>query len=170
MSKKPVARMGDIGSHGGTILSGDPAIQVNGRPIAHVQDIYGCPVHGPNPIITGAPNVLGGTRDIAYVGSKTACGAIITQGSPDVFIDTPESAISINSDESKPRFDEQVRVTDSTGRPLASVPYFILDEEGNAYKGVTDSNGCCERIFTDKAQKLKIYLGVQALEKGSENE
>lgn len=170
MPKKPVARMGDTGSHGGMILSGSPTTQANGRPIAHVQDIYGCPVHGPNPIITGAPNIFGGAREIAYVGSKTACGAIITQGSPDVFIDTPESPISINNDETKSPFDEQVRVVDNTGKPMASVPYFIQDEEGNIYKGITDSDGCCERIFTNKAQKLKIYLGVQALEKGSENE
>ena len=49
MSEKPVARVGDTGSHGGSITTGSNSIFVNSKPIARVGDIYNCPEHGPNP-------------------------------------------------------------------------------------------------------------------------
>ena len=82
MSGKPVARVGDTGSHGGSIIDGSPAVRANNRPIALVGSTYNCPVHGPNPIVTGAPYILGNDVLVAHVGSKTACGAEITSGSP----------------------------------------------------------------------------------------
>ena len=92
MSGKPVARVGDTGSHGGSIIDGSPAVRANNRPIALVGSTYNCPVHGPNPIVTGAPYILGNDVLVAHVGSKTACGAEITSGSPDVFINNDFTA------------------------------------------------------------------------------
>ena len=97
MSRKPVARVGDTGSHGGSIIDGSPIIRANNRPIALVGSIYNCPVHGPNPIVTGAPYVFGNDVLVAHVGSKTACGAEITSGSPDVFINVPEYVTPIST-------------------------------------------------------------------------
>ena len=89
MPKKPVARVGDTGSHGGSIIDGSPSVRGNNRPIALVGSTYNCPVHGPNPIVTGAPYIFGNDVLVAHVGSKTACGAEITSGSPDVFVCVP---------------------------------------------------------------------------------
>jgi uncharacterized Zn-binding protein involved in type VI secretion len=86
MAGKPVARLGDPGSHGGNISTGSSPIFVNALPIALVGDIYSCPLHGNNPITTGAPHVFGLGKDVAHVGSLTACGATITAGSPDTFV------------------------------------------------------------------------------------
>lgn len=58
MPRKPVARVGDSGSHGGGIITGSSKIPVNNRALARVGDIYDCPTHGPNPIGTGASHVL----------------------------------------------------------------------------------------------------------------
>lgn len=55
MAGKPVARLGDPGSHGGNISTGSSPIFVNSMPVALVGDIYSCPLHGSNPITTGAP-------------------------------------------------------------------------------------------------------------------
>ena len=92
MSGKPVARVGDSGSHGGAIIDGSLNIRANGHPIALVGSTYNCPVHGPNPIVTGAQSVFGNEFFVAHVGSKTACGAEITSGSPDVFINNDFTA------------------------------------------------------------------------------
>lgn len=89
MAGKPIARVGDTGSHGGSIISGDDSIFVNGRPVARVGDMYACPEHGTNPIITGAFSVFGKGQLVAHVGSMTSCGANITSGSPDTFVDEP---------------------------------------------------------------------------------
>lgn len=88
MAGKPVARLGDPGSHGGKIITGSSTVFVNGLPVARVADLYGCgdPEHTPNPITSGANTVKGEGQPIAHVGSQTACGAIITQGSPNVFV------------------------------------------------------------------------------------
>jgi uncharacterized Zn-binding protein involved in type VI secretion len=59
MAGKPVARIGDQGSHGGQITAGASTIFVNGKPVARVGDIYHCPKHGKNPIVSGANSVFG---------------------------------------------------------------------------------------------------------------
>ena len=62
-------------------------------------------------------------------------------------------------------FHEQFRIKDEGGLPVANTPYFIIDGAGKTFKGISDKNGCCERIFTDGAQKLHVFLGVAALER-----
>lgn len=97
MSRKPVARLGDSGSHGGVIVSGSGKVSANNRPVAFVGDMYACPEHGTNPIVVGMPGILGPDSLIAYQGSQTACGAVITSGSPDVFVDVPKG-FDVSSD------------------------------------------------------------------------
>ncbi len=88
MVQKPVARVGDTGSHGGTIITGSNTIFAEDKPVALVGDICDCPVRGPNPIVTGALSVFGNDgRPMAPVGSQTACGAVITSGAPTVTLD-----------------------------------------------------------------------------------
>lgn len=84
--KKNVARLGDKGSHGGAIVTAASTIFVNGKPMARVGDMYACPKHGSNPIVTGATSVLGEGKLVAYKGSWTACGARIIEGSSDTFV------------------------------------------------------------------------------------
>lgn len=93
MAGKPVARVGDAGSHGGAITTGSSTILVNDKPMARVGDTYACPEHGPNPIVTGAPFIFGPDQLVAHVGSKTACGATITSGSPDTFVDELKATV-----------------------------------------------------------------------------
>lgn len=83
------ARLGDAGSHGGVIITASPDTSANGLAVARVGDLYGCPQHGPNPIITGSTTgVRVNGKMVAIVGSKTACGAVITEGSADVYTDS----------------------------------------------------------------------------------
>ncbi|EPB4364677.1 type VI secretion system Vgr family protein [Enterobacter hormaechei] len=62
-------------------------------------------------------------------------------------------------------YDEQFRVLDDKGKPLANVPYFIRNEYNETFKGVTDAQGLCKRVFTKEPSKLTVWLGVHALEK-----
>ena len=87
MADKGVARLGDSGSHGGAIITGATTIIVNNRPMARVGDIYACPTHGTNPIISGVRSGFAEGMLVAHVGSKTACGAVIISGSPDTIAD-----------------------------------------------------------------------------------
>ncbi|EAR0345580.1 TPA: type VI secretion system tip protein VgrG [Salmonella enterica subsp. arizonae serovar 13,22:z4,z23:-] len=62
-------------------------------------------------------------------------------------------------------FDEQFRILNDSGKPMANVPYFISTESGKTFKGVTDNQGLCKRVFSKEASKLTVWLGVQALER-----
>ena len=83
---RSVIRLGDPGSHGGTVVSGSPKLSANGIPVARVGDTYACPIHGSNPISSGSPDTLDDGRPIARVGDSTSCGATLMGGSPDVTV------------------------------------------------------------------------------------
>jgi uncharacterized Zn-binding protein involved in type VI secretion len=78
-----VIRIGDPGSHGGSVSTGSPNITANGLAVARIGDTYNCPIHGPNPIVTGSPNTTANGAAVARVGDTTACGATLQGGSPD---------------------------------------------------------------------------------------
>ncbi|PJI91182.1 putative Zn-binding protein involved in type VI secretion [Yoonia maricola] len=52
------------------------------KPIARIGDTHICPAHGPNPIVSTTSSSTCTGRAIAVVGDKTACGAVITTGTP----------------------------------------------------------------------------------------
>ncbi len=75
-----VARFGDSGSHGGSIITAASKSRCEGQLIARVGDLYGCPIHGPNPIVAGAVKSNCEGAAIARIGDPTQCGAVITTG------------------------------------------------------------------------------------------
>jgi uncharacterized Zn-binding protein involved in type VI secretion len=79
-----VIRLGDPGSHGGTVVTASGDVKANGIGVARIGDTYDCPDHGPNPIASGSPDTYANGRRVARVGDTTACGATLLGGSPDV--------------------------------------------------------------------------------------
>lgn len=90
MSKKAIARVGDMTNHGGRIIEGSATVMCDGIPVARVGDkvVCGNPKHGVCTITTGSSTTLDEGKQIATVGSKTSCGAEIILGSPTRFVDT----------------------------------------------------------------------------------
>jgi len=82
---RPQARMGDISSHGGMIITGAIRTVVNGRPVARMGDLHVCsiPGHGVTPIVTGSLDTVTETMPNARLGDVAACGAVIATGSLD---------------------------------------------------------------------------------------
>ena len=79
---RPQARMGDITSHGGVIITGALRTIINGRPAAHMGDLHVCPIpgHGVTPIVTGSLDTTTEGLPDARIGDITACGAVIVTG------------------------------------------------------------------------------------------
>ena len=77
-----VIRVGDPGSHGGSVTTGSPDVIANGKAVARVGDTYACPIHGSNPIATGSGDTFANGKAVARVGDTTACGASLQAGSP----------------------------------------------------------------------------------------
>lgn len=83
----PVARIGDTGSHGGTITTGSPTTKLDGRRVARVGDTYMCALHGAQIITSGVNSFPMEKKPVAVIGSSTSCGAVITSGSPTMSAD-----------------------------------------------------------------------------------
>jgi uncharacterized Zn-binding protein involved in type VI secretion len=83
---RPQARLGDVSSHGGTVITGSVTAFVNGRPVARMCDMHVCPIpgHGVTPIVTGSLDTATDCRPNARMGDIAGCGAVIATGSLNV--------------------------------------------------------------------------------------
>lgn len=75
----PIVRLGDLTSHGGTVVTASMMHTIDGVGIARVGDNIACPIpgHGVNAIVEGAPNYLIGGRMVALHGHRAACGCTL---------------------------------------------------------------------------------------------
>lgn len=55
-----VVRLGDAGTHGGAVVTASAKTFAEGPRVARVGDTYDCPIHGPNPIVTGSDDTFSG--------------------------------------------------------------------------------------------------------------
>ena len=84
---KPAARMGDMTSHGGVIVVGQPTVLIGGMPAARAADMHACPMfNGPQPhvggpVAMGSTGVLIGGMPAARMGDMAICA-----GPPDPIV------------------------------------------------------------------------------------
>jgi uncharacterized Zn-binding protein involved in type VI secretion len=76
----PLIRLGDKTSHGGVVAEASPHSDSGGVGIARMGDKTTCPVHGPNPIVSGDSTLIIDGKPAARHGDKTACGAVLIAG------------------------------------------------------------------------------------------
>lgn len=89
MADLSILTVGCMSDHGGQIITGDPSMQIDGKPVARVGDLHSCPQfyptvppipHAVTPIIRTAPVEVRGSvnmREFAYEGDTTGCGAVL---------------------------------------------------------------------------------------------
>jgi len=112
------------------------------------------------------PNVLINGKPAVVVGSVGSHGNVVVGGSGTVIIGSTHSpAPFIPPTPLLGRFDEQFRIVDENGSPLANVPFHIREQSGRVHKGFSDAEGKTPRIFTHHEEQLEITVGVSALEK-----
>lgn len=75
-----IVRLGDTGSHGGSVVTSASKWRCEGAFIARQGDTYDCPIHGPNPITGGSDRWQCEGAPIARDGDATACGATLISG------------------------------------------------------------------------------------------
>nr|WP_315219350.1 PAAR domain-containing protein [uncultured Duganella sp.] len=75
----PIVRLGDVTSHGGSVVSASPTHRIGGLGIARMGDQVSCPIpgHGVNIILEGATTYLIAGRMVALQGHKCACGCAL---------------------------------------------------------------------------------------------
>ncbi len=89
----PAGRVGDLSTHGGTVIGpGEPTVLIGGMPAAVAGDNHVCPlppiVHQPtvSPFPMGSATVLIGGKPAVRVGDVCICGAAPAIGCPTVII------------------------------------------------------------------------------------
>lgn len=89
----PAARLGDITTHGGTVIGpGVPHVLIDGKPAAVATDMHSCVLppdsHQPtvSPFPAGSSTVLIGGKPALRAGDSCICGAATAAGSPTVII------------------------------------------------------------------------------------
>lgn len=69
------AVVGDATSSGGQVITGSPFTDIDGKPVARVNDKASCPKHqGTFPIVDGDPTTIIDGEAVALHGSSLACG------------------------------------------------------------------------------------------------
>ena len=88
--------LGQMGARTGVILNGSPDVFVNDKPVARVTDLVKCAKEpAPVPIIEGNPGILVNGLMLARIGHKLMCGAVVDEGSGNVFANDATEAIAV---------------------------------------------------------------------------
>lgn len=74
------SRITDLGDHGPMLITGSHNFIDENKPSSRIGDIYDCPIHGPNLVITGSPKTIVNNRRNCRITSITECGAVIITG------------------------------------------------------------------------------------------
>ncbi len=87
---QPVCRMGDLCDHGSSAIEYSPNVFVNGKPVVRLGDAFqphtiGRSSHNPV-VIQGSATVFVNGKPVARLGDALNCGAVISEGSPSVFV------------------------------------------------------------------------------------
>ncbi len=78
----PIITVGDIGTHGGAVITGSPISKIRGRAIARLNDLFDCREHGVNRIVNVSGTAKVDGLLIARAGDGTECGCILIGSQP----------------------------------------------------------------------------------------
>ncbi|MGH8075165.1 MAG: PAAR domain-containing protein [Lysobacter sp.] len=163
--------VGDTTSSGGQVITGSPFTDIDGKPVARINDKATCPKHqGTFPIVDGDPTTIIDGEAVALHGSSLACGCrVLAVQQVRVLLDAgggggggssgvsggPKAAAADPGAMAGPiaslAFDEQIRFVGPTGVPLSNLGYRLHLADGSTAEGVTDADGRTERVATVQA-------------------
>jgi len=163
--------IGDPTSSGGSVVSGSPFTDIDGIPVARVNDQATCPRHkGAYPIVDGDSTLIVDGQPVALHGSSLACGCkVLSAQQVRVFVDFAASAVSASASPSSTpsaaasmsagRYDEGFVLRSSlTGKPLVNRRYRIVRADGRRESGITDASGATRVTNSDCCETLRIEL------------
>ncbi|MCD9088272.1 PAAR domain-containing protein [Stenotrophomonas sp. SY1] len=165
--------VGDATTGGGRVITGSPHTDIDGIPVARVNDKVTCPQHkGVFPIIQGDASMIIDGQPVAINGGAVACGCrlmsfrqnhvyVDSAGSPGTNSSTAAAlgalaaTASANINKSSGGYDQAIRfVTESNGS-LCKVGYALRLANGEVIEGVTDDEGLTQRVVTATPVAIK---------------
>lgn len=123
MAGRPIIRIGDKTSHGGTVTQGFPLYTIEGRSAAGLGHMVACPqCKGVFPIVEG---VLSFTVDgslVAIEGMKTSCGATLIASQDVAVLDPGPGGVASAAGETTMPANGLVGTAAGPGQPLWNAP------------------------------------------------
>ncbi|MDY7786968.1 PAAR domain-containing protein [Burkholderia ubonensis] len=179
--KRYYLKKGDLSSNGGVVLEGLDFFIHHGTPVTFLGAKVYCSACDSTGVIVGhgprRPDSIMG-KHAALDGDRCACrcypSPVMRASQDTASLDFTAAELAEMgfcpagnplAERRRASYDEQVRVVDRAGKPLSGVPYHIRTASGATYKGLTDSQGYCPRVYTDNLQQLDIAVGIHALER-----
>ena len=168
MVMRAVICKSDPTSHGGEVLEGNPRATANGRSIALTGHMTRCPqCQGDFPIAEGLGFYSFAGIGTAVEGMKTACGAVLIAKAAKGFMmidDRSEaeasavaSALASAAQAVAPNAGSFRAVDRNTGKPVPDMPYRIELPDGSVLRGVTDADGCTERVTGHDPATVRLH-------------
>ena len=168
--QKAVIRVGDKTSHGGTVVTGDPTLNVFGQPAARKGDMTSCPkCKGSYPIVEGTQST-GSAQWLALEGMRTACGATLI-ASQHFWTEAPSAGdgsgasgagpgteYKAGEDEAAPYRGRFQVIDDTTRESVARRGYKISSMNGATLEGETDANGYTSWVEGESPDMLSLTL------------
>ena len=151
-----VIRINDQTDHGGKVISASSGTVVMGLAAALEGDLTFCPqCKGNFPIKTDRQGAKHNGKHYVYHGDVAECGAhLLSSLRLATGIGTPKPGMS-----GEKKFDLFFHVKhDKTGEGMSNMQYKITLDDGREFKGITDSNGYTDKVFSDSAQIAKIEV------------
>ncbi|AWH87886.1 PAAR domain-containing protein [Limnobaculum parvum] len=84
---KKVIRLNDITSHGGKVITATSSFNIDGVPVALINDLVSCPEHGINPIVECSRSFVENGKGIVVEQCKSACGSIVFSSQKNVIFE-----------------------------------------------------------------------------------
>lgn len=160
--------VGDKTSCGGTVVTGSPFSDVNGKAIARINDKIACKKNCV--IVTGNHTEIIDGAAMALHGSQTSAGCICISGNNDFHGDgraaasddevasaadagiayMPDTAELLNEDHWL-----EFQLTDGQEQPIPHQSYVVVDPSGAEFSGRLDEKGFA-RVETVKAGRCKV--------------
>lgn len=169
--------LGDITSSGGRVISGSSFTDIDGEPVARVNDQATCPQHkGIFPIVDGDATTIIDGQPVALHGSKLACGCSVLAIQQQrvlldhVGLDHRGGAVS-GASFGRPaqrtaaagglRYDEAFLIRAADGKPQVNRRYRVLREDGAIEHGTTDSAGMTHLLRSSRSEVLSIEVAEE---------
>ena len=168
--------LGDSTSSGGTVISGSPFTDVDGKPVARVNDKATCPQHkGTFPIVDGDSTTIIDGHPVALHGSKLACGcSVLAVQQQRVLLDSlGEGSRSVAASEAQvertaqviepsgSQYDEAFILRSAGGAPQVNRRYRILREDGAVEHGTTGVDGMTHLSTSNRNEVLSIEVAEE---------
>lgn len=172
---KALITIGCKTDHGGIIVEADSSFLIEGKAV-HLEGMkHVCPKckKTVTAISSGRGFMVVGSKTIIMAGDKASCGAIFLP-QQSLVVRTNGTGIAsssltngiVNSALSD-LFDEQIIADFEFAEGL---PYFIETKSGKTFQGKIGADGKLPRISTENSETYSLFLGEEAIVKGSEND